>query len=339
MEQFLRHIVLLFKREEDAQSYETVINADPTEDHFPHIQFDLTLESDNPYPSGSLSITNLHRLGVAALPGGVCVVRAGYYSPNSLPPVIYAGRPFSIETEWRGTDSVTTIGLGLPNELFYQVTVKPLKRSRSLARLITDQAGSRIRIDRDTVSSNLQINGRQIMVPKGYSAGPKPFSEWLTEILSNETLGTDHYWIYQPDELLNLVEVKVFHQLRTDPNRGVRINHNQLTALPAPKIALDGATGINFEVVLNHNIELTSAIDLEFRDPARGTSNYSRWRPVRIQHVGDNFTGNFRTNVSARAVLGDGERAQSGVSTGFSRRREGDGGDSRTGRGGVGSGG
>ena len=338
MSNFLRHIVLLFKREEESQSFETVINADPTQDHFPHINFDLTLESDNPYPSGSLNITNIHQLGVAALPGGVCVVRAGYYQPNTLPPVIYAGRPFSIETQWQGTESITTIGLGLPNELFYEVTVKALKRAKSVARLITEQAGSRIRLDRDTVSSALQVNNRPIMVPKGYTAGPKPFSEWLTEILNNETIGTNHYWIYQPDELLNLVEVKVFHQLRTDPNRSVRINHNQLTALPAPKIALDGASGINFETVLNHNIELTSGIDLEFRDPGRRSSKYSRWRPVRIQHIGDNFTGNFRTNISARAVLGDGERNQSGVSTGFSRRRGGDG-DIQTGRGGVRSGG
>ena len=338
MAQFLRHIVLLFKREQNNQTFETVVNADPTQNHFPHIHFDLTSEADNPYPSGFLSITNIHQLGVAALPGGVCVVRAGYYQQNSLPPVIYAGKPFSIETNWNGTDSVTKIGLGLPDELFSQVTIKSLKRAKPLSRLITEQAGSRIRLDRNTVSSSLRVNGRSIMVPKGYAAGPKPFSEWLSDVLNNQTIGTNHYWVYQPDELLNLVEVKVFHQLQTDPKRTIRIHHNQLTALPAPKIALDGASGINFETVLNHNVELTSGIDLEFRDPGRQSSNFSRWRPVRIQHVGDNFTGNFRTNISARAVLGDRERNPSDVATG-SNRRGGGGGDTQTGRGGVRSGG
>ena len=173
-EHYLRHIVVLFKRRHNDQEYTTVIDADPTKDHFPHVTFDLRTEAANPYPSGTVSITNFHELGVAALPGGICVVRAGYHSPEGWPPVIYAGRPFSLETEWRGTDSKTTLGLGLPGELFNEVTVGPTGRIWSLRRLLEDHGQPGILFDTANLRDQLQYNGQEIRVPKGYAAGPAP---------------------------------------------------------------------------------------------------------------------------------------------------------------------
>ena len=164
---YLRHIVVLFRRVINNVPYETIIDANPSSEHFPHVNFDLTIESDNPYPTGSVSITNIHELGVAALPGGICVIRAGYYEEGLLPPVIYAGRPFSIETHWHGTDSTTTIGLGLPSELFVEAYVAPLKVATPVRQVLNDQGGSRIQFDDATLQSELvDLNRVPIFAPK-----------------------------------------------------------------------------------------------------------------------------------------------------------------------------
>ena len=280
------------------------MTADPTQDAFPHINFDLRIESANPYPSGEVSITNLHQLGQAALPGGICVIRAGYYRAGEWPPVIYAGRPFSIETDWQGTDSRTTIGLGLPGEFFIEVKIDAFRRAHPLRRILEEQGGSQLQFDAANLRDELQYNGQQIELPKGYAVGPLPMHEWLTQVLDNPSLGTSHYWQYVPDDKLHISYVQVFHQLRVDPARAVRIRRADMTSLPSPRIALDGDTGVDVETILNHRLRLSSAISMEFSDPGRESSaGFSNWRPVLIQHRGDNFTGDFRSQISARAVL------------------------------------
>ena len=302
---YLRHIVLVFKRRlSDGKEFTTVIDADPTQEVFPHITFDLRIESSNPYPSGTISITNLHQLGQAALPGGICVIRAGYYREDSWPPVIFAGRPFSIETDWQGQDSKTTIGLGLPGELFIEVKIDAFRRSHPLRRILQEQGSSQIQFDSANLRDQLQYRGEEIRLPKGYAVGPVPMHEWLTDVLNNESLDTSHYWQYVPDDKLHIAYVQVFHQLRVDPTRPVRIRRIDMTGLPSPKIALDGDTGVDVETLLNHRLRLSSAISMEFSDPGRETSTgFSNWRPVLIEHRGDNFTGDFRSKISARAVL------------------------------------
>ena len=186
---FLRHIVVLFKRRLNDQDHTTVIDANPASQHFPHVSFDLRLEADNPYPVGSVSITNFHKLGAAALPGGICVVRAGYYRTGEWPPVIYAGRPFSLETEWQGQDSKTTIGLGLPGELFNEANVRALKRPQPLTDVLISQGNPQLLFDRANLEEQLQNRGQAILLPKGYTAGPLPIGEWMSDVLDNSCAG------------------------------------------------------------------------------------------------------------------------------------------------------
>lgn len=297
--------MLIFRnRQGDRQDdYTTVIDADPSNVHFPHISFDLRLEAANPYPVGQISITNFHRLGVAALPGGICVIRAGYYRADTWPPVIYAGRTFSIETDWRGQDSTTTIQLGLPAEFFGEVKLGPLGRPRKLQETLVSQGGSQLQFDRPNLRDQLQYNGQEIYLPKGYSAGPVPMHEWLTDVLDNKTVGTTHYWQYVPDDKLHIAYVQVFHQLRADTRQPIKIYRHNMTGLPSPKLSLDGDTGVDVETLLDHRLRLSSAVQLEFDDPGRTSgTGFSTWRPVAISHQGDNFTGQFRTQISARAI-------------------------------------
>ena len=317
MDDYRRHVVVLLTNQAGRRTY-TVINADPTETHFPHITFSLRRESANPYPSGSISITNLHELGAAALPGGVCVIRAGYYQRGVLPPIIFAGRPNSIESKWSGTDLTTTIGLGLPGELLQKVNIGPTGRVRTLANLLDELSPSNVHFDQANLRDQLKNlgegadvfnefeegDGPPITVGIDYAVQDLPVHEWLTQILSSKANPvTAHYWQYIPSEDRGFARVYVWHQNRIDSRPHIIVRRVDMTALPAPKISLDGNTGIEFETKLDHRYRLSSGVRLEFDDPARSPARgFSLWRPVMIQHTGDNYSGNFRTAISARAI-------------------------------------
>lgn len=305
---WLKHVVVIFKRTlSSGKEYTTVIDADPTQEAFPYISFDLRTEAANPYPHGTVSFLNLHELGQAALPGGICVVRAGYYREGEWPPVIYAGRPFSIETDWGLTDSRTTIGLGLPGHFFSEVTFGPIGRTWRLWDII-DRVGATHHILLDSAQIQSQLvtpSGEPIRIYEPYSASEQPFHEWLTAILEDEDLGegTAFYWQYVPDDLQNFSHVQIFHQSRVDPNRSVTIRQSDMVGIPSPKLSLEGDTGVDVEILLDPRLRLSTGIKMQFEDQYRASpGGFSNWRPVEITHSGDNYRGSLTTKLSVRAI-------------------------------------
>lgn len=277
---YLRHIQFKFT----SQSTNYTIDADPTKEAVHKLSFDLLAELANPYPVGEIKMWNLQQATRNLFKNNAVDVEvlAGYH--GSELESVFRGTVRRAETTHQPPDRITTLTLGPKKEFFYEITVA--KESPELAYVICEVAFIIMDVRFNRLALQEALQGAKTS-QHGFSYGPGPAGGLVSAVINP----AGFYWVYRPN---NTVQILRQTAVGTGYQSDVLINEaSGMVGTPTTSSDEDMREGIKLKTLLDTRVVLDRGLVVVSKEVPES----KRWRPISIRHVGDNWDGNFQTEV------------------------------------------